>query len=102
MLIIDSYSFENAVSLEMVQKLKLDTTPHPNPYPLCWLQKESKIKVTKGCLFPLSVGNNIKMKFGMMLPVSMPAVCCSIDYGNMIGECCMMTDYKHTYSFYGG
>lgn len=32
MVIIDSGSFENVVSLEMVQKLKLETIPHPNPY----------------------------------------------------------------------
>ena len=32
MVIIDNGSFENVVSLEMVQKLKLGTVPHPNPY----------------------------------------------------------------------
>ena len=37
MVIIDSGSFENVVSLKMVQKLKLETIPHPKPYQLCWL-----------------------------------------------------------------
>ena len=45
LVIIDSGSFENVVSLEMVQKLKLDTIRHPHPYQLCWLQKENDIKV---------------------------------------------------------
>ena len=37
MVIIDIGSFQNVVSLEMVQKLKLETVPHPNPYQFCWL-----------------------------------------------------------------
>ena len=37
MVIIDSGSFENVVSLDMVQKLKLETVPYHNPYQLRWL-----------------------------------------------------------------
>ena len=38
LVIIDSGSFENCVSLEMVQKLDLKMDPHPKPYKLRWLQ----------------------------------------------------------------
>ena len=31
-MIINSGCFENLVSIEMVQKLGLETVPHPNPY----------------------------------------------------------------------
>ena len=44
MVIIDNGSFKNVVSLEMVQKLKLETVLHLNPYQLCWLQKGQKSK----------------------------------------------------------
>ena len=50
MMIIHSGSFENVVSREMIQKLKLETISHPNPYQLCWLQKGNEIKVSKRCL----------------------------------------------------
>ena len=35
LVIIDNGSFENVVSLEMVQKLNLKTIPHHSPYKLC-------------------------------------------------------------------
>jgi hypothetical protein len=37
--IIDSGSTDNLVSIEMVEKLELETTAHPNPYKVSWLQK---------------------------------------------------------------
>ena len=37
MVIINSGSFENVVSLDMVQKLKLETVPYHNLYQLRWL-----------------------------------------------------------------
>ena len=60
MVIIDSGSFENVVSLEMVQNLKFKTVSHPNPYQLCWLQKGNEIKVSKRCLVSFSIGKNYK------------------------------------------
>ena len=35
--IIDSGSTDNLVSIEMVEKLELETTAHPNPYKVSWL-----------------------------------------------------------------
>jgi hypothetical protein len=37
--IIDSGRNDNLVSTEMVEKLELETTTHPNPYKVSWLQK---------------------------------------------------------------
>ena len=58
--IIDTGSFENIVSLEMIQKLNLETIPHPKPYELCWLREESEIKVSKRCIVSFSIGKNCK------------------------------------------
>ena len=59
-MIIDSGSFKNVVSKEMVQKLALKTIPHPSPYKLCWLQKEIKIKVKTRCLVSFSISRLYK------------------------------------------
>jgi hypothetical protein len=39
--IIDSGSTDNLISTEMVEKLELETTAHPKPYKVSWLQKEN-------------------------------------------------------------
>ena len=58
MVIIDTGSFKNDVSLEMVQNLKLKTVS--NPYQLCWLQKGNEIKVSKRCLVSFSIVKSYK------------------------------------------
>ena len=35
--IIDSGSTDNLVSMDMVEKLELETTVHPDPYKVSWL-----------------------------------------------------------------
>jgi hypothetical protein len=42
------YQF-NLISEEIVKKLVLNTTPHVKPYPLGWVCKDAKLKVTKQC-----------------------------------------------------
>jgi hypothetical protein len=37
--IIDSGSMDNLVSTEVVEKLELETTAHPKPYKVSWLQR---------------------------------------------------------------
>jgi hypothetical protein len=37
--IVDSGSTDNLISTEMVEKLELETTDHPRPYKVSWLQK---------------------------------------------------------------
>ena len=57
-MIIDNGSFENCVSMEMVQKLDLNMVPHPKPYNLCWLQRGSDIKVKHRCLVSFTIGKH--------------------------------------------
>jgi hypothetical protein len=45
--IIDSGSTENLVSTEMVEKLELNTTAHPRPYKVSWLQKGHQVMITE-------------------------------------------------------
>ena len=45
--IVDSGSTNNLVSTEMVEKLELETTDHPSPYKVSWLQKGHQVSVTK-------------------------------------------------------
>ena len=59
-MIIDSESFENCVSMEMVKKMDLKMVPHPKPYNLCWIQKGSDIKVKHRCLVSFTIGKHFK------------------------------------------
>ena len=44
----------------MVEKLKLETKNHPQPYKLQWLCKGNEVKVNKRCLIQFSIGKNYK------------------------------------------
>jgi hypothetical protein len=54
--IVDSGSTDNLVSIEMVEKLELDTVTHPSPYKVSWLQKGHQVTVTKQCLVEFKIG----------------------------------------------
>jgi hypothetical protein len=54
--IVDSGSTDNLVSTEMVEKLELETTDHPSPYKVSWLQKGHQVSVTKQCLVEFQNG----------------------------------------------
>jgi hypothetical protein len=54
--IIDSGSTDNLVSTEMVENLDLETTAHPKPYKVSWLQKGHQVMVTKQCLVEFKIG----------------------------------------------
>jgi hypothetical protein len=54
--IVDSGSTNNLVSTEMVEKLELETTDHPSPYRVSWLQKGHQVIVTKQCLVEFKIG----------------------------------------------
>ena len=54
--IIDSGSIDKLVSIDMVEKLELETTAHPKPYKVSWLQKGHQIMVTKQCLVEFKIG----------------------------------------------
>ena len=42
--IIDSGSTDNLVSIEMVEKLELETVAHPSSYKVLWLQKGHQVQ----------------------------------------------------------
>jgi hypothetical protein len=54
--IVDSGSMDNFVSTEMVEKLELETTDHPSPYRVSWLQKGHQVTITKQCLVEFKIG----------------------------------------------
>lgn len=45
--IIDGGNYENVVAATMVEKLKIKTESHPEPYKLTWLLKGNEIKVNR-------------------------------------------------------
>ncbi|XP_074298843.1 uncharacterized protein LOC141629799 [Silene latifolia] len=55
--IIDGGSCTNVASNEMVEKLKLPTTPHPKPYALHWLDDGNKVTITKQVRVTLTMGS---------------------------------------------
>lgn len=40
-----------------MEKLKLNSLVHPNPYRVAWLQKGQQVVVTKQCLVNFQIGN---------------------------------------------
>ncbi|XP_056698272.1 uncharacterized protein [Spinacia oleracea] len=57
--IIDGGSCTNVASEEMVSKLGLATTAHPNPYALHWLNDGNKVKVTRQARVGLALGSYV-------------------------------------------
>ncbi|KAA8534380.1 hypothetical protein F0562_031869 [Nyssa sinensis] len=55
--IVDIGSQKNLISTSLVQKLGLDTIPHPKPYPLGWIQKDMKLKIDRQCTFRFAITN---------------------------------------------
>jgi hypothetical protein len=55
-MIIDSGSTENLISIEMVEKQELETTAHPNPYKVSWLQKGHQVMVIQQCKVEFKIG----------------------------------------------
>jgi hypothetical protein len=54
--IIDNGSTDNLVSIEMVEKMELETTAHMSLYRVSWLQKGNQVMVTKQCLVEFKIG----------------------------------------------
>jgi hypothetical protein len=47
--LFDTGSQANLISEETVKKLKLETIPHPEPYPLGWICDNAKLQVIRRC-----------------------------------------------------
>jgi hypothetical protein len=54
--IMDGGITDNLVSMEMVEKLELETIEHPSPYRVSWLQKGHQVNFTKQCLVEFKIG----------------------------------------------
>ncbi|XP_038973019.1 uncharacterized protein LOC120105044 [Phoenix dactylifera] len=55
--IVDTGSQKNLISASLVQKLGLETTPHPRPYPLGWIQKDVELRINRQCKFRFAITN---------------------------------------------
>ena len=55
-MIVESGSTNNLVSIEMVEKLELETIVYPRPYKVSWLQKGHQVTFTKQCLIEFKIG----------------------------------------------
>lgn len=58
--VIDFGSCTNVISEEAVAKLALFAEPHPTPYKLVWLNKQTDIRTSRRCKVPFSVGQNYR------------------------------------------
>jgi len=57
-MIIDSGSCANVVSLSMIEKISLQTSVHPHPYNIQWLNQSKGLQVNSRCLISFSIGKN--------------------------------------------
>ena len=53
--IVDSGSQNNLISAEVVKRLGLPTTQHPQPYSIGWLHEGRDLKVRQQCRLPYSI-----------------------------------------------
>ena len=60
-LIIDNGSYEHIISSALVDYLKLETEPHPQPHTISWIKKSLSIKVTNLCHVSFQLANIIKI-----------------------------------------
>lgn len=54
--LFDSRSQANLITTDLVKKLGLEVHDHPHPYPLGWVHKDAKLKVTKHCKIIFAIG----------------------------------------------
>jgi hypothetical protein len=55
-LIVDGGSCANCASFRLVSKLGLETSPHPKPYKLQWLNEKGELEVNKQVRISFSIG----------------------------------------------
>uniref|UniRef100_A0A2N9G5D8 Protein kinase domain-containing protein n=1 Tax=Fagus sylvatica TaxID=28930 RepID=A0A2N9G5D8_FAGSY len=96
--IIDGGSCENVVATTIVEKLKLKTEDHPEPYKLQWLRKDNEVKVNKRCFVEFSIGKNYK---DAVVCDIVPMDACHLLLGRpwQYGRKTKYDGFKNTYSF---
>ncbi|GKD84554.1 hypothetical protein Tco_1355708 [Tanacetum coccineum] len=55
--IVDTRSEKNLISSSLVERLGLETTPHPRPYSLGWIKKDVDTQVNRQCKFRFAITN---------------------------------------------
>ncbi|PWA90212.1 hypothetical protein CTI12_AA103160 [Artemisia annua] len=55
--IIDPGSEKNLISATLVERLGLETTPHPHPYSLGWIKNDVDTQVNRQCKFRFAITN---------------------------------------------
>jgi hypothetical protein len=53
--IFDSSSQKNLISVEVIKRLDLPMTPHPEPYTIVWLHQGRYLCVSQQCHFPYGI-----------------------------------------------
>jgi hypothetical protein len=53
--IVDSRSQKNLILVEVVKRLNLLTTPHPQPYTIGWLREGRYLRVSQQCHLPYDI-----------------------------------------------
>lgn len=53
--IVNTRSQTNLISTSLVQKLRLETTPHSKPYPLGWIHKDVEMRIDYQCTFKFTI-----------------------------------------------
>jgi hypothetical protein len=53
--ILDSGSQNKIISIEVVKRLALPTTPYPQPYSIGWLHQGSDIRVSQQCFLSYDI-----------------------------------------------
>jgi hypothetical protein len=87
--IIDSGSTDNLVSTDMVEKLELKKTTHPNPYKVSWLQKGHQVMVSQQCQVEFKIGGYMHEILCDLIPMDV----CHIywgDHGSLIENLFLM------------
>ena len=53
--VVDNGSQKNLISVEVVKRLKLSTTPHPQPYNIGWLSQGQDLCINHQCRLPYAI-----------------------------------------------
>ena len=96
--IVDSGSFTNIVSEEMLTKLGLTIEKHPKPYNFHWLQDGEGMKITYRCLVPFSIGKTYYDELWCDV-MKMSTYHLLLGRPWMFDRCVQLDGYLKTYSF---
>jgi len=97
-LIIDGGSCANVVLLSMIEKLNIQTSVHPHPYNIQWLNQSKGLQVNSKCLIYFSIGKNYQDELRSDV---IPMDACQMLLGRpwLFDEKVMHNGYLNTYSF---